>query len=104
MKVIIKKSNSKNKKWDISLYKNGTKVKKLSIGDSRYEDYTQHKDDNRKALYKSRHRNEDWDDYYTKGFWAKHLLWNKKTLKKSIEDIEENYPLSVIPCFHDVKT
>lgn len=96
MFALISISNSKNKKFDILLFQDGIQIKKLSFGDSRYEDFTQHHDEIRKMLYDSRHKKlEDWDDPFTKGFWSKHLLWNKETLRESADDIEHNYSIPI---------
>lgn len=67
-------------------------IKTIMFGDNRYEDYTQHKNKERKRKYMIRHfQNEDWNDIYTKGFWSKNLLWNKPTIEQSIADIEKKY-------------
>ena len=51
-------------------------------------DYTIHKDDKRKANYVARHRaRENWRDITTAGFWSYWNLWNKPTLKESIDDL-----------------
>ena len=46
----------KNKKYDVL---DTDKKYLLSFGDSRYQDYTMHKDDDRKNNYLSRHGKED---------------------------------------------
>ena len=61
--------------------------KTIHFGATGYEDYTTHKDPVRKASYLSRHRNENWDDPETAGFWARWVLWNKKTIGASIRDL-----------------
>jgi len=73
------------------------KTKCVSFGDRRYKDYTQHKDPKRKAAYLKRHRKrENWRDKKTAGFWAKHLLWNKPSLKASMKDVEKRMRLKVV--------
>ena len=70
--------------------------KSIHFGNNRYEDYTQHKDDKRKLNYLIRHqKNEDWLNPNTAGFWAKHLLWNKKSIQSSIKDIENRFGIKV---------
>ena len=72
-------------------------VKKIYFGDRRYQDYTQHKNQKRKALYLLRHKKrEKWTDYTTKSFWATNILWNKDTIKKSIMDICRRYGIVII--------
>lgn len=71
--------------------------KKIKFGDIKYEDYTTHRDQLRKYLYISRHqKNEDWYNLNTKGAWSKNLLWNKKTLKESIQDMNNKFGINII--------
>jgi hypothetical protein len=63
------------------------------FGDSRYEDYTTHKDPKRKERYLKRHEaREDWNDPKTKGSLSRWLLWNLPNLKASIEDYQRRFP------------
>lgn len=87
----LTKSKSKNKKWNI---KNG---KTINFGQKGYEDFTIHKDPNRKKNYINRHKKrEDWNDLNTAGAWSKGLLWNKSTLNKSIKDMENRFNINII--------
>jgi hypothetical protein len=99
MYVIIEKSNRKNKKYVAKIYKDiemgNTKYKSVNFGDSRYQDYTMHKDAKRKELYLKRHQGENWDDPYKPAFWAKNLLWNKTTIKSSARDIAKKYNIII---------
>jgi len=58
-------------------------------------DYTIHKDPERKERYINRHKNmnENWNKsgVKTAGFYAKHILWNKPTLKASVDDLNNKY-------------
>lgn len=94
MTLIFLKPLNKEKykaKFKVIILDNG-KIKTIMFGDNRYEDYTQHKNKERKRKYMIRHfQNEDWNDIYTKGFWSKNLLWNKPTIEQSIADIEKKY-------------
>ena len=85
MEVVISKSTNKNKKFDAIV-----DGKKISFGAVGYSDYTIHKDPERKERYITRHaKREDWNKsgLKTAGYWSKHLLWNKNTLTKLIDDI-----------------
>ena len=87
MKVVIRKSSKRNKKFAADVH-----GRTIHFGDSRYEDFTQHNDPERKKRYIQRHKkNENWSDVQTAGFYAKHLLWNKPTLKKSIDDLNSRF-------------
>ena len=67
--------------------------KTVSFGAAGYSDMTQHKDEKRKKRYVNRHRkNENWNDPKTAGFYAKHVLWNKPSLKASVADLNKHYP------------
>ena len=62
--------------------------KRVYFGDSKYEDFTQHKDEKRKANYLTRHRKrEDWKNKDTAGFWSRWLLWNLPSVSSSYGDI-----------------
>lgn len=78
---------------------NGKTHTLLKIGSYPHSDYIKSEGDNeRKKAYIKRHKpREDWSigGVLTRGFWSKHLLWNKKTLKESIKDIEQ--------IFHQIK-
>ena len=48
--------------------------------------------------YITRHaKREDWNKsgLKTAGYWSKHLLWNKDTLTKSINDISKKHNLNI---------
>ena len=87
MKTAVRsKSNRAAKKYMVRV---GNKT--IHFGAAGYEDFTTHKDEKRKARYLARHhKNENWDDPETAGFWARHLLWNKETIKDSIADLGRN--------------
>lgn len=90
----LKKSTRKNKKYDLFTNEN---VYLLSFGDSRYEDFTIHKDENRKENYIIRHqKNEHWGNIKTAGFWSRWVLWNLPTIKASLADIENKFGIIVI--------
>jgi hypothetical protein len=81
----LTRSNRKNKKWKIT-GDFGT----VHFGDSRYEDFTQHRDKERRRRYLERHRaREDWTEtgIDTPGFWSRWLLWNKPTIEESYNHI-----------------
>ena len=93
MEVVISKSTNKNKRFDAIV-----DGKKISFGAVGYSDYTIHKDPERKERYIARHKkNEDWNKsgIKTAGYWSKHLLWNKDTLTKSIDDISKKHNLNI---------
>ena len=40
-------------------------------------------------------KNEKWDDPTTSGFYARWVLWHKKTIEESIADINKRFNLDV---------
>ena len=76
------KSTVKNKKFSVYVMKNGKK-KLIHYGDSRYEDFTQHKDEKRRASYlkrakgiKDKQGNLTWKDKNSANYWSVTQLWN----------------------------
>ena len=90
MEIVITPSKNNNKKFDALI--DGKKT--VSFGEKGASDYTKHKDKERKERYIARHKkNEDHglSGVRTAGFWSANLLWNKKTLKESIDDINKKF-------------
>jgi hypothetical protein len=68
--------------------------KLLALVQKNASDYTLHKDDDRKNRYINRHKDkEDWglSGIKTAGFYAKNILWNKKTIQESVNDLNKKY-------------
>lgn len=66
--------------------------KKIRFGDIKYEDFTQHKDEERKKAYINRHKKrEDWtkSGINTKGWWSKKFLWSYPTKEEAYKKIKE---------------
>ena len=76
MNIIIKKSDNQNKK-NMAIIDN----KKIHFGANMYEDYTKHKDPERKKAYLSRHKKDNYTNPLYAGFYATNLLRSKPTLK-----------------------
>lgn len=89
--IKIIKSKKKGKKYD-AIFENlkTGRTKVLSFGAKGYSDYTKHKDKKRKERYISRHKKrENWNDLMSRGALSRFILWNKPTLKASIEDYKK---------------
>ena len=66
--------------------------KTLHFGATGYEDFTTHKDEERKQRYITRHKkNENWSDPTTSGFYAKNILWNESSIQASINDTNSKF-------------
>jgi len=90
MDIVISKSDNKHKKFKAII--DGKKT--VHLGAKGYDDFTTHKDKDRKDNYIARHRKrEDWTKtgVDTAGFYAKHILWNKGTLNKSVNDLNKQF-------------
>ena len=70
-------------------------VKKvIHFGAAGMSDFTKHRDPKRKERYLKRHQaREDWNNPLTAGALSRWILWNKETLKASIEDFENRFKL-----------
>lgn len=89
MEIVIKKSTRKDKKLMAIVGD-----KKIHFGAMGYEDYTSHRDAERKQRYIARHEsNENWtrSGIYSAGFWSRWILWNKPSLKGSIDDLNKRF-------------
>lgn len=77
----------------LAVFDDGDKVKFGAIG---YEDYTQHKDKDRKRLYLNRHKKrEDWNDPKSAGALSRWILWNKPTLEASIKHYVKKFSMDL---------
>jgi hypothetical protein len=66
----------------------------VSFGAKGMEDFTIHKDEERKKLYLKRHeKNEDWKDPLTAGALSRWVLWNLPDFKDSVEDFKKRFKL-----------
>ena len=89
MEAIISKRKKPDKKYDAVI-----DGRKNSFGASGYSDFTKHKNTDRKYRYIDRHKNnEDWTKSGAKaaGFYSKHVLRNKPTLKASTDDVNKRF-------------
>ena len=67
---------------------------KVHFGAKGYQDFTIHKDEDRKHRYINRHQaRENWgkSGIDTAGFWSRFLLWNKSTIRESYNDIKKRF-------------
>jgi hypothetical protein len=95
MYVSIGKSTRAGKKMMAIFYDEAKKkIKTTHFGASGYEDYTTHGEIQRKMNYIARHKErEDWTDYMSSGSLSRFILWNKPTIKASIEDYMNRFRL-----------
>ena len=93
MKIILKKSPNKKKKFRVTFPDNSH----VDFGAVGYSDYTKHKNPDRKKLYLKRHGSgkEDWSKkgIKTAGFWSRWLLWGEPSLSASKKVMEKKFNL-----------
>ncbi len=66
----------------------------VKFGREGMSDFTKHKDEERKERYLARHKaNENWNKPDTAGALSRWILWNKPTLKESIQDYKKRFSL-----------
>ncbi len=97
MKMVIEKGTGKNKKWKAIFYDDeGKKIKTTQFGDSRYEDYTQHKDKKRRDKYRLRHKKDlSKGNYMSAGFLSYYILWGESAaLKTNINKYKKKFNLT----------
>ena len=89
MEIVISKSKKPDKKFDARI----ANKKTVPFGQKGAQDFTKHKDKERKDRYVDRHKNEDWTQtgIQTAGWMSKHVLWNKPTLQASVADINKKF-------------
>jgi hypothetical protein len=89
MKLLrIEKARDSKKKWRAVFSQHG-KETFTEFGDSSAEDYTQHKDLERRTRYRIRHKRDlDTGDPTRAGFLSRFLLWGDST---SLEENLKNY-------------
>jgi len=97
MKMVIEKGTGKNKKLKAIFYDDeGKKIKTTQFGDSRYEDYTQHKDKKRRDKYRLRHKKDlSKGNYMNAGFLSYYILWGESAaLKTNINKYKKKFKLN----------
>jgi len=96
VKMVIEKGTAKNKKLKAIFYDGDKKIKTTQFGDSRYEDYTQHKDKERRNKYRLRHKKDlDKGNYMSAGFLSYYILWGESAaLKTNIKQYKKKFNLT----------
>lgn len=76
------KSTAKNKKFSVYVKNDKGEKKLIHFGDTRYQDFTQHKDEKRRKSYlarakgiKNKKGELTWKDKNTANYWAVRMLW-----------------------------
>ena len=91
MNIIITPSIKNDKKFTATI----NDTKKIHFGDNRYQDFTKHKDTERKKAYLARHKKDNFNNPLYPSFYSTNLLWNKPTLKESIQATNNKYNVNI---------
>lgn len=87
-------STKAEKKYDAVFQSENGRNKTISFGAKGMEDFTTHKDEERKERYIARHRaRENWDKPDTAGALSRWILWNKPTFTASLADYKRRFGL-----------
>lgn len=95
MKLLrVERAKDPAKKWRAVFSEHG-KEKSTEFGDSTAEDYTQHKDPERRTRYRIRHKRDlDTGDPTRAGFLSMFLLWGDSTsFEKNVADYKKRFSL-----------
>ena len=86
------KNGTANKRFKAIFYdEKGDKIKTTQFGSSSHENYTIHRDKQRRELYRKRHHKDKIDEPMSAGSLSWYLLWNKEDLKESIRDYAKRF-------------
>lgn len=98
MEAHLKQSTNPAKKWMVKIYQKDNLLKTVHFGAKGSLDFSSGKRTPQdKENYIKRHSvNENWEDPFTSGFWARWLLWNKNTIPASSKDISKRFNIKVI--------
>jgi len=78
-KLQILKSDNPKKKYKAIFIKDDGKTKTVHFGANGYEDYTQHKNLERRRLYRQRHEKDLKGDPMRAGYLSYYVLWGDST-------------------------
>ena len=89
------KSSRKGKKYMVRKISTRSYI---HFGDSRYQDFTQHHDEDRRQRYLARHRaRENWtkSGINSAGFFSRWLLWSERSLNLAIKKVESSFGIKI---------
>ena len=87
--IVIRRSKKRDKKFDAVI---GNRT--VSFGAKGYEDFTTHKDPERRDRYLARHKNDP-RSIKTAGGLARDILWSKPSLAEAVRYSEKKHGVKI---------
>tara|TARA_R100001509_G_scaffold93332_1_gene53965 strand:+ start:94 stop:387 length:294 start_codon:yes stop_codon:yes gene_type:complete len=96
VKLVVSRSDKKDKKFKAVFTYDDGKTKTTHFGAKGMEDYTTHKDKERRARYRKRHKKDlKTNDYTRAGYLSYYILWGDKTnIRDAVKDYKKRFKLS----------
>ena len=100
MKLELRKSSNKKKKYMMTFIEDGKRSKTTHFGATGYSDRTTTKDPTERkkkyTAYQSRHRGDKLNDMKSSGSLAWYILWSADTISGGIKKYEKRFKVNVI--------
>ena len=96
VKMVVRRSTKPGKKYMAVFTRDNGRTKTTHFGASGMSDYTIHKDKERRARYRSRHKKDlSTGDYMRAGFLSYYLLWgNSTSFRENLKSYKKRFNLS----------
>ena len=96
VKLVVSKSNRKGKKFKAVFTYDDGKTKTTHFGAKGMEDYTTHKEKERRARYRKRHKKDlKTKDYTRAGYLSYYILWGDETnITDAVKSYKKRFKLS----------
>jgi|DEB0MinimDraft_10_1074344.scaffolds.fasta_scaffold201754_1 hypothetical protein len=89
--IKLEKSKKKGKRYD-AIFNIDGKIKKVPFGSDKHENYTIHKDDERRKRYRQRHKRDNIDIPISAGALSWYLLWGESiNLNENIKKFKKKF-------------
>jgi hypothetical protein len=88
----ISTSTRKDKRYMAKFQIDGG-IKYVHFGSPLYENYTMHKDEERKKRYKIRHKHDNLTDPLSPGALSMYILWSKPTLEEGEKFYKKHFKI-----------
>jgi|5_EtaG_2_1085323.scaffolds.fasta_scaffold04138_3 hypothetical protein len=100
MKLELRKSTNKGKKYMMTFMEDGKRSKTTHFGATGYSDRTTTKDPTERkkkyTAYQSRHRGDNLNDMKSAGSLSWYVLWSADTISGGIKNYEKRFKVNVI--------